>query len=177
MRKTLVFSCLLPFLLPAGAFAADGGIQVDHAWARPTIGSSTTSAAYFTITDSGAPDRLVSVATPVAGHADVHESVDDHGVMKMRGVSGIALETGKPVRFAPGGYHVMLMELKQPLKPGDSFPITLRFEHAAEVTVNVTVQQTAGQGHGQGMQGQAHGQGMQMGHDMSNMSHGSGSAR
>jgi copper(I)-binding protein len=178
MRSSLsLFAVLTPLLLPIGAFAADSsGIAVDHAWARPTIGSSTTSAAYFTVTDTGAADRLISVTTPVASRAEVHESFSENGVMKMRAVPGVALDPGKPVHFAPGGYHVMLMGLKQPLKPGDSFPITLRFEHAPEMTVSVTVQQVAGPGHGMQMRHD-----MQMGHDMphtgQDMIQGSGSGR
>lgn len=126
------------------AAANASGISVETVWARPSPGAMTMSAAYFTITDIGSPDRLVGVSTPAADKAELHESIDDHGVMKMRGVPGVALERGKPVTFAPGGYHVMLMGLKQPLKVGDHFPLTLSFEHAAPVTVTVTVQTAPG---------------------------------
>ncbi len=125
-----------PIVLVAGT----AGITVDKVWARPSIGAANSSAAYFTVTDAGSPDRLVGVSTPAAALAELHESIDDHGVMKMRGIAGVALEPGKPVNFAPGGYHVMLMGLTKPLKAGDSFPLTLRFEHAAPITVAVTVQ-------------------------------------
>jgi copper(I)-binding protein len=125
------------FVLAAGAAS---GISIEKVWARPSAGAATASAAYFTISDAGTPDRLVGVSTPAAEKAELHESIDDHGVMKMRGVEGVALEPGKPVSFAPGGYHVMLTGLKQPLKQGDSFPLTLRFEHAAPLTVTVPVQ-------------------------------------
>lgn len=115
-------------------------IAVQEAWARPSIGPSGSSALYFTLIGSGNPDRLVGVSTPAAAQADLHETINDNGVMKMRGVKEVAIERDKPVRFAPGGYHVMLMGLKQPLKAGDSIPVTLRFEHAPPVTVNVPVQ-------------------------------------
>ena len=140
----LASSLLLP-MGATGARAADtGAIAVENAWARPTIGAGTTSAAYFTMTDKGAPDRLVSAATPVAAGAELHETIDDKGVMKMRAVDGLALTPGKPTRLAPGGYHLMLVGLKQPLKAGESFPLTLRFEHAPEMMVNVAVQTGAG---------------------------------
>lgn len=171
MRTPVSLLLTLPLLLTAGGgvataatptfssslnhhaiiLAADpAGITVDKPWARPSIGTAGMSAAYFTITDGGPADRLVGVSTPIAGSADIHESLEENGVMKMRGVAGVALEPGKPVTFRPGGYHVMLMGLKQPLKAGDSFPLTLRFEHAAPLTVNVTVHTGTGPAASQG---------------------------
>ncbi len=126
----------------AAADASD--ISLDHVWARATAGNATTGAAYLTVTDNGHPDRLVGASTPVAATAELHETINDGGVMKMRPVAGIALEPGKPVTFAPGGYHVMLMGLKGPLKAGDSFPLTLTFEHAQPITVTATVQAVSG---------------------------------
>jgi copper(I)-binding protein len=122
------------------------GITLEHVWARATAGAATTGAAYLTVSDSGQPDRLVGVSTPVAGTAEVHETIDDHGVMKMRAVDGIDLVPGKPVTFKPGGYHIMLMGLKNPLKTGDSFPLTLTFEHAQPITVSVKVEATGAGG-------------------------------
>jgi hypothetical protein len=66
--------------------------------------------------------------------------MSDMGMMKMRPVPGLSVAPGKPVKLAPGGYHIMLMGLKAPLKQGDSFPLTLRFEHAAPMTVTVNVE-------------------------------------
>jgi len=114
-------------------------IAVSNAWARATPGTATTGAAYVTITDNGSPDRLTGFSTPVAGMAQLHEMKTVNGVMKMREVAGIPLQTGKPVTLAPGGYHVMLTRLKHPLKEGDTFPLTLTFEHAAPITVQVKV--------------------------------------
>jgi periplasmic copper chaperone A len=129
--------------------ASDGaGISLDHVWARPTAGASTTGAAYFTVTSKTAPDHLVAVSTPVAATAELHETIDDHGVMQMRPVPSIALEPGKPVTFKPGSYHVMLTGLKSPLKAGDSFPLTLTFEHAPPVTVIAKVEASGGSGMG-----------------------------
>jgi periplasmic copper chaperone A len=140
--------------------AADAAaIRIDNVWARPSVGPSGTSATYLTITDTGAPDRLTGVSTPAAGSAEIHQTTNENGVMKMRSVPSISLETDKTVRFAPGGYHIMLMELKQPLKSGDSFPLTFQFEHAAPITVSVPVQSGSGtaamQGHDMRMDGGA----------------------
>ena len=127
--------------------AADAsGVTVDHVWARPSAGAATNGAAYLTVTDKGAPDRLTGVASPVAAMVGLHETIDDNGVMKMRPVAGIALEPGKPVTFKPGGYNIMLMGLKTPLKAGDSFPLTLTFEHAAPMTVTAKVEAAAPSG-------------------------------
>ena len=126
----------------AAADASD--ITLDHVWARASAGNATTGAAYLTVTDHGRPDRLVGVSTPVAATAELHETIHDNGVMKMRPVAGIALEPGKPMTFSPGGYHVMLMGLKSPLKAGDKFPLTLTFEHAQPITVTGTVEAVGG---------------------------------
>jgi copper(I)-binding protein len=72
----------------------------------------------------------------------LHESFTDHGVAKMRDVPALSVEPGKPVVLAPGGYHLMLMGLKQALKEGDTFPVTLSFEKAGQVTAMVKVQKS-----------------------------------
>jgi copper(I)-binding protein len=106
------------------------------------------------------PDRLVSVSTPAADKAELHETISDKGVMKMRPVQGVPIPAGAMVTFSPGGYHVMLMGLKKPLVAGQSFPLTLTFEHAAPMTVDVQVRPlgasggaSGGAGHGGGMSG------------------------
>jgi periplasmic copper chaperone A len=136
------------------AAADTTSIHLDHVWARPTAGPASAGAAYFTVTNDGPPDQLVGASTPEAASAGVHETIDDHGVMKMRSVPSLALDTGKPVTFKPGSYHVMLMGLKSPLKPGDSFPLTLTFAHAPPLTVTVKVEGPGGGGADRGgMQG------------------------
>ena len=122
------------------------GITLQHVWARASAGAGTTGAAYLTVTDNGQPDKLVGVSTPAAEMAQLHETIDDQGVMKMRSVAGIDLTPGKPVTFQPGGYHVMLMGLHNPLKSGDTFPLTLTFEHAPPITVTVKVEPSGAPG-------------------------------
>jgi copper(I)-binding protein len=133
---------LLAVALAGPAFAADNPppIQVDHPWARASAGAAKNGVAYLTITGQGQPDRLTGASTPVAATAELHESMGDMGNMKMRPLDGLALPPGKSVQLAPGGYHFMLMVLKAPLKAGESFPITLQFEHAPPMTVTVAVE-------------------------------------
>ena len=107
---------------------------------------------YLTITDTGPPDMLTGVTTPVAAEAALHQSIDDHGVTKMRPIGSLPIESGKPVTLAPGSYHIMLTGLKQTLKQGDNFPVTLRFARAGQVTATVIVEKagatTPGMDHG-----------------------------
>jgi copper(I)-binding protein len=126
----------------ATAFAADDPplIRVDHPWARASAGAAKNGVAYLTITGQGQPDRLTGASTPVAAAAELHESMGNMGNMKMRPLDGLALPPGKPVQLAPGGYHFMLMGLKAPLKAGESFRLTLQFEHAPPTTVTVVVE-------------------------------------
>src|SRR5581483_4449831 len=109
-----------------------------------------TGVVYLTVTDSGAPNVLTGVSSPVAAKADLHESFDDHGVMKMRPVSQLPVSQGKPVTLKPGGYHIMLMGLKQPLTAGSTFPVTLTFANGGAVTAMAAVQK-AGAGAMPGM--------------------------
>lgn len=127
-------------LLLAGspaAFAADvkaGDLVITQPWSRATPGGAKTGAGYLTIENKGsAPDRLVAVSGDVAGRIEVHEMAVNNGVMTMRPLEkGLVIEPGKTVALAPGGYHLMLMELKSPLKQGDKLPVTLEFEKAGQ---------------------------------------------
>ena len=126
-------------LIAAPALAQAQAVQVENAWARATAVGAKAGAIYLTLTDTGAPDRLLGAATPIATTAELHETINDNGVMRMRPVPVLPIETGKPVVLKPGSYHLMLMGLRRQLKPGDSFPVTLTFEKAAPVTATVTV--------------------------------------
>jgi hypothetical protein len=137
--------------LPLAAFADEADIHVDHVWSRAAM-AGHEGVVYLTITDAGAQDTLTGVTTSVAAAADLHQSIDDHGVMKMRAVAALPIEPGEPVKLAPGGYHIMLTGLKQPLKQGDSFPVTLSFAKAGQVTATATVEKA-----GATMQGTDHG--------------------
>jgi copper(I)-binding protein len=132
------------------AASAETKIEVTGAWARPTIAKMRITAAYFhaTLAGTGA-DKLIAAKTPLAGRAELHEHVMQGDVAKMRPVDAVPLAPGKPVVFQPGGYHVMIMDLKQALNEGDTFPLTLTFEKAGDVTVDVMVSKKGGgMGHG-----------------------------
>jgi len=116
-------------------------IEIVHAWARATAASAKTGAAYFTITNKGAAaDKLIAAASPVAAKAELHTTIMDNGVMKMRPVAAIDVEAGGQAELKPGGMHLMLLDLKAPLKEGQTFPVTLTFEKAGKVDVTVTVE-------------------------------------
>ncbi|PWC39243.1 copper chaperone PCu(A)C [Azospirillum sp. TSO35-2] len=132
-------------LLGAGAAWAHaykaGPIEIDHPWARATAPSAPNGGAFLSLTNTGTTeDRLVAASTPVAEKAELHTHINDNGVMRMRPVDGIAVGPGAPVKLAPGGLHVMLLGLKQPLVKGAHFPLTLRFEKAGSVEVEVAVE-------------------------------------
>jgi periplasmic copper chaperone A len=136
---TLLLRAAILGLLAVPALAQSGGVTVERAWARATAPSAKTGGAYLTLTDHGAADQLVGISTPVAATAEVHETTNDNGIMRMRAVPSLALEPGRSVTLEPGGYHVMLIGLTQTLKRGESFPMTLTFAHAPPVTVQVSV--------------------------------------
>ena len=137
---------LVGCLLIAGAAAAQTGqIEVKDAWARATPGKAENGAAYLTII-SPAPDRLVSVATPEAKQAGLHTMTMEGTVMKMRPLAGIDVPANQPVTLKPGGTHIMLEGLKEPLQAGKSFPLTLTFEKAGQRQVDVAVEKVGAMG-------------------------------
>jgi copper(I)-binding protein len=120
-----------------------GDLQIDHPYAVPSLKGVANGAAYFRgIKNKGdKPDRLLGVTSPVADHVEVHRMVTEAGVMRMREVPGIDLPPGETTSLRHSGeYHLMLMNLKQPLKDGDRFDMTLKFERAGSQTVKVWVQ-------------------------------------
>ncbi len=117
---------------------AQSGVEVSNAWARATVAAQKVGGVYLDIR-SNAPARLVAAASPVAVRVELHNMSMEGGVMKMAPVAGIALAAGQTVKLAPGGYHVMLVDLKRPLKAGDSVPLTLTIERADKTRASVEV--------------------------------------
>ncbi len=117
-----------------------GGIAVEHPYARATLPGQPTGGAYFRLENKGAADRLVSVTAAVSQGVELHTSSMDGDVMRMRQVDAIDVPSNKTIVLEPNGTHIMLVGLKAPLKRGDSFPMTLKFEKAGEVVVDVKVQ-------------------------------------
>jgi periplasmic copper chaperone A len=145
MLRTLIYATLLSILLAAPARAEEvkaGDLVITQAWSRATPGGAKIGGGYLTIENKGtAPDRLIGAAGEVAGKIEVHEMSMNNGVMTMRPLDkGLTIEPGKTVKLAPGGYHLMMFDLKSPLKQGDKVPVTLEFEKAGRVTVSLDVQ-------------------------------------
>lgn len=118
-----------------------GALTIDHVWARATAKMARTGAAYMTITNTGnTADTLLSAQGAVSAKTELHKSSMKDGVMRMRQVKGgIKVPAGKTVMLKPGGFHTMLIGLKNPLHEGDSFPLTLNFAKAGSVTVHTIV--------------------------------------
>jgi copper(I)-binding protein len=125
-------------LLPVVALAEPSSIKVEQVWSRAAI-AGHEGVVYLSITNAGPADALTAASTPVAATAGLHQTISDNGVMKMRSVASLPIDPGKTVTLAPQGTHIMLMDLKQTLKEGDSFPITLTFKRAGNITAKAMV--------------------------------------
>jgi copper(I)-binding protein len=144
-----LFASLLsfPFLLfsAPGAWAHEfkvGALKIIHPWARATPGGAKVAAGYVVIRNEGAePDRLVSASAEVAGAAMIHEMAMSDGVMTMRMLDdGVVIPAHGEIALKPGSYHLMLEDLKQPLKEGESFKGSLTFEKAGTVDLTFFVE-------------------------------------
>ena len=129
MTTTIRSLALATALFSAMAHGQTPPVKVEGAWARATVQGQMGTGAFMRITASE-PLTLTGVTTPAAGVAEVHEMKLEGDVMKMRAVTGLDLPAGKSVELKPGGWHVMLLDLKAPLKPGTSVPVTLQFKDA-----------------------------------------------
>jgi copper(I)-binding protein len=135
----LIMSLLMAAAFVAGPAAADAP-AVTQAWARATPPGATVAAVYLTIDNAGgAADRLVSVSTAVADRSEVHATVREGDVVRMRRIEPLDVGAGERVAFEPGGRHVMLMGLQAPLVQGSRIAVTLEFEKAGPVRVEADV--------------------------------------
>lgn len=130
-------------LLGAQALAHDftvGDIHVNHPWSRALPPVAPTGAAYLVLENKGdQTDRLTGAASTIAGRVELHEHIHQDGLMKMQKIDSVEIAPGAQVEFKPGGHHLMLFDLQHPLVEGSSYPMTLSFEHAGEVEVEVMV--------------------------------------
>jgi copper(I)-binding protein len=133
-----VFALGLSLLLAACAQPQPAAPEVENVWARDTVGDTTNAAIFMTITSATA-DRLVAASAPVAGKTDLMTMRGGSSGTEMTYVDGIELPAGKPVSLDPTGLHVWLEDLKQPLKAGQTFPLSLQFEKAGKRKVTVSV--------------------------------------
>jgi copper(I)-binding protein len=149
--RTLAYAALAATLCIAPARAEEvkaGDLVITQAWSRATPGGAKIGGGYLTIENKGSsPDRLIGGSGDVASKIEVHEMAMNNGVMTMRPLDkGLTIEPGKTVKLAPGGYHLMLFDLKSPLKQGDKVPVTLEFERAGKVKLSLDVQGVGAQG-------------------------------
>ncbi len=144
VRAVAMAAALAGFSLSVHA----AGVSVEGAYARPSLGAARNSAAYMTLkNDADAPDRLIRAESDVAAQVSLHthlmKKVDGKVIMQMRPVRDMPIPAHGETKLHPGGLHIMLIGVKKPLKPGDSFSLRLIFEHAAPVTVQVPVKSLA----------------------------------
>ena len=126
--KQLIITGLLAITVTAWAQTT---VKVEDAWVRGTVATQKATGAFMRLTPS-AHARLVEAKSPVAGVVEIHEMTLEKDIMKMRQIPGLDLAADRTMELKPGGYHVMLMDLKQPLKGGEQVPITLVFEDDAK---------------------------------------------
>ena len=153
LTRTIALAAALAAMLAAPVRAEDvkaGDLVITQAWSRQTPSGAKVAGAYLTIENKGSTaDRLVGGSGDVAGRFEIHEMAMEDGVMKMRPLDkGLVIDPGKTVKLAPGGNHLMLLDLKSPLKQGDRVPVTLQFEKAGKVNVSLDVQGVGAQAPG-----------------------------
>jgi len=149
LNKLIVLAALLLPACFANAHEYKAGeLEIAHPWSQELPPNAPNVAVYFIIHNSGkTADRLISVDSPIAGEAQLHEHVMQGDVMKMQHVPSVQIPAGGEVTFAPMAYHVMLLNLKDRslLSDGKRFPLTMHFEKAGDVQVEVAVQKQAPQ--------------------------------
>jgi copper(I)-binding protein len=142
-RHLLVLSAAVAlFGLPAAAHDYTlGSLKIGHPWARATPPSAPSGGGFLTVTNTGTTaDRLVSASSPAAGQIQIHEMKMDGAIMRMRELeNGVEIPPGATVTLAPGGVHLMMMGLKNPLQAETRVPLTLVFEKAGKIDVELTV--------------------------------------
>ena len=143
-RRSRLLSLLALLLLASPAAANDyklGALQIGQPWARATPPTAPTGGGFLSITNTGTtPDRLISAKSPAAGMVQIHEMKMDGSVMRMRELEGgLEIVPGATVTLAPGNLHLMMMGLKAPFKQGEKVPVTLVYEKAGSIDVELTV--------------------------------------
>jgi periplasmic copper chaperone A len=125
---------------PAHRFSV-GNLVINHPWARPTASGMPTGAAYLSITNQGArEDTLIGAHSPAAVRVEFHRTSVEDGMARMRPASSLVIEPGDTLTAAPGGLHLMLVDLKAPLVKGTTVPLVLTFQDAGEVTLQLKIE-------------------------------------
>lgn len=142
--KKLIAAIVTVWAVASPALAEES-VRVFNAWARASVLASRPGAAYVTI-ESVSDDTLIGASTPVAKRVMIHAVEKDGDVSRMKHVETLELPAGERITLAPGGMHLMLMGLQDKLSEGTTFPMTLSFENAGEITVEVSVLGIAAEG-------------------------------
>lgn len=130
------------------ASTAAYALEVKNPWARATPPGAEVGAGFAAIVNAdSAADRLLSATAEISNRVEIHEMTMEDGVMKMAAAPALAIPAGQTTELKPGGYHLMFIGLKQPLKDGQSFKATLKFEKAGDVSINFAVKAMAGTSH------------------------------
>lgn len=154
LLRFITAACLSALCLHAAAQAQDHQAHMHHTaeaefvvsdvWSRAMPPTAPTGAVYFTLHNPGGEDdRLVGASTPRAERTELHTHVQRGELMSMQQIESVEVPANGTLHFAPGGHHVMLFKLTQPLKAGETFPLTLRFEKAGDVTLEVNISDQA----------------------------------
>jgi hypothetical protein len=145
MHRRSLFAAPFLLALPASAQPA-GELSITRPWTR-AAGQNGTGAGFLGIGNAGrAADRLIGASAPIARVTEIHTHVREGDILRMRPVEAIEIPAGQTVTLQPGGFHLMLIGLKEPLIQGQAVPVTLRFERAGEVPVMLAVQPAGARG-------------------------------
>ena len=147
IRMLALAAGLLAAGIPASAHDYKiGALEIAHPWSRATPRGARVAGGYLTITNKGTtPDRLMGGSLVAAGRFEIHEMTMSNGVMQMRALPrGLEIKPGETVELKPGSFHLMFMELRQPLEPGKSVKGTLAFEKAGTIDLEYSVEPIGG---------------------------------
>ena len=145
MHRRSLFTAPFLLALPASAQPA-GELTITRPWTR-AAGQNGTGAGFLGIGNAGrAADRLIGASAPIARVTEIHTHVREGDILRMRPVEAIEIPAGQTVTLQPGGFHLMLIGLKEPLIQGQAVPVTLRFERVGEVPVMLAVQPAGARG-------------------------------
>ena len=134
MRRWLI--ALMFIALPAWA-----QVSVEQPWTRATPPGAKVGAGFMRLRNAGAADRVVGASSPVARRVEMHVTLREGDVMKMREVKSFEVPAGGSFELKPGGAHLMLLDLKRPLKKGEKVPLTLKLEKGGELKAELTVEE------------------------------------
>ena len=142
-RRSLILratAALVTLAAPASAQQAmTDNLEISGGFARATAPMAQAGAGFLTIRSLGEADRLIGYTTPACNRPELHTHIDDNGVMQMRQIDGIDVPAGGEVALAPGGFHMMMIDLTRPLVEGETVPLTLLFEKAGAVALDIPV--------------------------------------